>query len=277
MRFRWALGTRMHHRSTTNASARTPSTRRSSGTPAPCRRTPSFRPSCSEWAAAFREPGRDCSRRLRIASGLVRSALCRAIPLCIEPKLYFAKIVVEGRHGLNSIQQRESRDWLIEFAMESTDARGSGRHAVAAADMTTSTSVPDRYASTVSGTRWISLRPDLGSGRGKGWAMPLASIVRQHSSYCPAAGAVSSAAQWAIAYAQRPGQRPSLGVELARDGRQAAVGQAAAPTLRRRQDLGVPPVGARQVRVVRRNRLALRTAGNTALCSAPTCPPGPRP
>ena len=43
------------------------------------------------------------------------------------------------------------------------------------------------YASTVeSGTRCSSLRPDLGKGRGIGWAVPLASIVRQHSSYWPA-------------------------------------------------------------------------------------------
>ncbi len=53
-------------------------------------------------------------------------------------------------------------------------------------------------ASTVSGRRWISLRPDLGKGRGSGWAMPLASIVRQHNSYCPTEGAVSNAAQWAM-------------------------------------------------------------------------------
>lgn len=43
-------------------------------------------------------------------------------------------------------------------------------------------SVDRRYASTVTATRWSSLRPDLGKGRGRGCARPLASIVRQHSS-----------------------------------------------------------------------------------------------
>ncbi len=35
------------------------------------------------------------------------------------------------------------------------------------------------YASTASGTSWMALLPDLGNGRGMGWAIPLASMVRQ--------------------------------------------------------------------------------------------------
>jgi hypothetical protein len=54
------------------------------------------------------------------------------------------------------------------------------------------------YASMVTGIRWISLRPDLGNGRGKGCAMPLASNARQHSSYGPTPCAVSNVAQCAI-------------------------------------------------------------------------------
>ena len=57
----------------------------------------------------------------------------------------------------------------------------------------------DDHFSTVNGACWISLRPDLGSGRGRGWATPLASTVRQHNSYFPGSGAVIRTAQWAIA------------------------------------------------------------------------------
>ena len=50
--------------------------------------------------------------------------------------------------------------------------------------------------------------------------------------------------------AQRPGQRPSVGVEVAGDGRQTTLGQPAAPVLRRGQDFRIVPIGLRQVRVV---------------------------
>jgi hypothetical protein len=42
------------------------------------------------------------------------------------------------------------------------------------------------------------LLPDLGNGRGMGWAAPLASIVRHRRSYFPGRLAVISAAQWTI-------------------------------------------------------------------------------
>ena len=64
----------------------------------------------------------------------------------------------------------------------------------------------------------------------------------------------------------RPRQRLALGVELPRDRRQRAVGQAAAPVLRRRQDLGVLPIGARQygssaaIRLVGRQQAILHLA-----------------
>lgn len=35
---------------------------------------------------------------------------------CVEPKLFFGRIVVAGPHGLNSIQRKSSDDWLIELA-----------------------------------------------------------------------------------------------------------------------------------------------------------------
>ena len=35
---------------------------------------------------------------------------------CIEPKLFFSQVVVEGPHGLNSIQQKNRSDWLTELA-----------------------------------------------------------------------------------------------------------------------------------------------------------------
>src|ERR1700721_2663379 len=46
----------------------------------------------------------------------------------------------------------------------------------------------------------MPLRPDFGKGRGIGWAMPLASIVRQRRSYLPAGTPDNSTAQWARAY-----------------------------------------------------------------------------
>jgi hypothetical protein len=35
---------------------------------------------------------------------------------CVEPKLFFGRIVVAGAHGLNSIQQKPAEDWMIELA-----------------------------------------------------------------------------------------------------------------------------------------------------------------
>ena len=41
---------------------------------------------------------------------------------CVEPKLFFGMIVAPLPHGLNTIKQQEVKDWLIELALESSDA-----------------------------------------------------------------------------------------------------------------------------------------------------------
>ncbi len=75
------------------------------------------------------------------------------------------------------------------------------------------------------------------------------------------------------------------GIDLTRDRRQLAVGKAASPMLRRRQDVGVLPFGFGEVRIVLRKRLIVRMcpvldlaqAGHAHLCnvllSAPALPP----
>jgi hypothetical protein len=74
-----------------------------------------IRAKLSEWATVLEPQGLFAAfEQLRQAS-LVRP-VADQFRACIEPKLYFGKVVVEGRHGLNSIQQRDSRDWLIELA-----------------------------------------------------------------------------------------------------------------------------------------------------------------
>ena len=63
-------------------------------------------------------------------------------------------------------------------ALDSTIQRVCGRPVKRAGPATRRA----RHTSTSSGTRWMSLRPLLGNGRGIGWAWPAASMVRQRRS-----------------------------------------------------------------------------------------------
>ena len=84
---------------------------------------------------------------------------------------------------------------------------------------------PTAFSSAIS----IRLIPERPKGRGKGWAMPLASTVRQRNSYLPGAGTCPKCGPVHDGVRNGPGEGlAGLGIHL-HHRREFAVGQIACP------------------------------------------------
>jgi hypothetical protein len=85
-----------------------------------------IREKLSEWAAIL-EPHGLFAAFDRLRSSSLARPHSEQFRECIEPKLFFARFVVEQPHGLNSIQQKTRNDWLTELARWSSAMPGDLR------------------------------------------------------------------------------------------------------------------------------------------------------